>query len=51
MAKGSACNFPVVREAIGYADALYGFKSGFDREGLALGVKAGATNPATPSRG
>ena len=39
MAKGDAWNFPVVREAIGHEDALYGFKSGFDRAGLALGVK------------
>ena len=31
MAAGDAVNFPVVREAIGHADALYGFKSGFDR--------------------
>ena len=33
MARDDAYNFPVVREAIGYADALYGFKSGFDRAG------------------
>lgn len=39
MAKGDAWNFPVVREAIGYADALYGFKSGFDKAGLSLGLK------------
>ena len=35
MARGDAYNFPVIREAIGYADALYGFKSGFDRAELA----------------
>ncbi len=29
MASGEAYNFPVIREAIGYQDALYGFKSGF----------------------
>ena len=34
MARGDAYNFPVVREAIGHADALYGFKGGFDREGV-----------------
>jgi ornithine cyclodeaminase len=45
MAKGDAYNFPVVREAIGYADALYGFKSGFDRAGLVLGVKSGGYWP------
>ena len=33
MARGDAYNFPVVREAIGHADALYGFKGGFDRAG------------------
>ena len=33
MARGDAYNFPVIREAIGYADALYGFKSGFDKCG------------------
>ena len=45
MAKGDAYNFAVIREAIGYADALYGFKSGFDRAGLALGVKSGGYWP------
>jgi alanine dehydrogenase len=45
MAKGDAYNFPVVREAIGYADALYGFKSGFDRAGMSLGVKSGGYWP------
>jgi len=42
---GKACNFPVVREAIGHEDALYGFKGGFDRAGLALGLKAGGYWP------
>ena len=41
MASGDAYNFPVIREAIGHADALYGFKSGFDRAGLVLGLKSG----------
>lgn len=45
MASGDAYNFPVVREAIGHADALYGFKSGFDRKGLVLGVKGGGYWP------
>ena len=40
MAGGAAYNFPVIREAIGHADALYGFKSGFDRSSLALGLKS-----------
>lgn len=45
MAAGKAYNFPVVREAIGHEDALYGFKGGFDRQGLALGLKAGGYWP------
>ena len=45
MAAGEARNFPVVREAIGHADALYGFKGGFDSAGLALGLKAGGYWP------
>ncbi|GGB81537.1 ornithine cyclodeaminase [Marinobacterium zhoushanense] len=45
MARGDAYNFPVVREAIGHADALYGFKSGFDRAGMVLGVKSGGYWP------
>lgn len=51
MAKGDAYNFPVVREAIGHADALYGFKSGFDRAGLTLGVKAGGYWPGNMKKG
>ena len=45
MASGEARNFPVVREAIGHEDALYGFKGGFDRAGLSLGLKAGGYWP------
>jgi len=45
MAAGDAYNFPVVREAIGHADALYGFKGGFDRAGSILGLKAGGYWP------
>ena len=45
MARGDAYNFPVVREAIGHADALYGFKGGFDRAGSTLGLKAGGYWP------
>ncbi len=51
MARGDAWNFPVVREAIGHADALYGFKSGFDRAGLTLGVKAGGYWPHNMDKG
>jgi len=45
MAKNTAYNFPVIREAIGHADALYGFKSGFDRDGMVLGLKSGGYWP------
>lgn len=45
MASGEAYNFPVIREAIGHEDALYGFKGGFDRAGGALGLKAGGYWP------
>ncbi|WP_210093441.1 iminosuccinate reductase BhcD [Ruegeria sp. HKCCSP346] len=45
MASGDAYNFAVVREAIGHEDALYGFKGGFDRAGLTLGLKAGGYWP------
>jgi len=51
MAKGDAYNFPVVREAIGHADALYGFKGGFDRSGLTLGLKAGGYWPGNAGKG
>lgn len=51
MAADRARNFPVVREAIGHADALYGFKSGFDRDALVLGVKAGGYWPGNAARG
>jgi ornithine cyclodeaminase len=51
MARGKAVNFPVIREDIGHAGALYGFKSGFDRAGLALGVKAGGYWPGNAEKG
>lgn len=51
MAKGDAYNFPVIREAIGHADALYGFKSGFDRAGLVLGLKSGGYWPGNLAKG
>lgn len=51
MATGQAWNFPVVREAIGHANALYGFKSGFDRDNMALGVKSGGYWPGNAARG
>jgi len=51
MARGDAYNFPVIREAIGHEDALYGFKSGFDRAGLVLGLKAGGYWPNNLEKG
>jgi ornithine cyclodeaminase len=51
MVSGDAYNFPVVREAIGHADALYGFKSGFDKAGMALGVKSGGYWPGNTAKG
>ncbi|SNR56451.1 iminosuccinate reductase BhcD [Puniceibacterium sediminis] len=51
MARKSAYNFPVIREAIGHADALYGFKSGFDRESLVLGLKSGGYWPGNAEKG
>lgn len=51
MARGDAVNFPVIREAIGHADALYGFKSGFDRAGLVMGLKSGGYWPGNAAKG
>jgi len=50
MARGDAYNFPVVREALG-AGRQYGFKSGLDRVGELLGVKAGGYFPGNADRG
>lgn len=51
MSSGDAYNFPVIREAIGHADALYGFKSGFDKAGMVLGVKSGGYWPGNMAKG
>jgi ornithine cyclodeaminase/alanine dehydrogenase-like protein (mu-crystallin family) len=51
MASKTARNFPVIRESIGYADALYGFKSGFDRDTLNLGLKSGGYWPGNTEKG
>ncbi|SDE44466.1 iminosuccinate reductase BhcD [Ruegeria marina] len=51
MDRGEARNFPVVREALGHARALYGFKSGFDQAGHVLGVKSGGYWPGNMDRG
>ena len=50
MARGEARNFPVIREALGHEDALYGFKGGFDAAGGALGLKAGGYWPHNQDR-
>ena len=50
MAAEEAVNFPVVRQALGHADALYGFKSGFDHKGMTLGVKSGGYWPQNLAR-
>jgi ornithine cyclodeaminase len=50
MARGEAYNFPVVREALGEG-RQYGFKSGLDRAGGQLGVKAGGYFPGNAGRG
>ncbi|WP_127595586.1 iminosuccinate reductase BhcD [Nitratireductor alexandrii] len=51
MSRREAVNFPVVRDMIGHADAVYGIKSGFDRAGLALGLKAGGYWPNNGEKG
>lgn len=50
MSDGAAYNFPVVREALGEG-RQYGFKSGLDRTGAQLGVKAGGYFPGNAARG
>ncbi|MEM6999148.1 MAG: ornithine cyclodeaminase family protein [Pseudomonadota bacterium] len=50
-AESCARNFPVVREQLGYADAIFGFKSGFDQRAMNLGVKAGGLWPGNRSKG
>lgn len=51
MSKNTAYNFPVIREDIGHAGALYGFKSGFDRDGMVLGLKSGGYWPSNVDKG
>jgi len=51
MANDEANNFTVVREAIGHSDALYGFKSGFNRRDKTLGLKAGGYWPHNSTKG
>jgi alanine dehydrogenase len=51
MASDDARNFPVIREQLGYQDAVYGFKSGFDSAGLSLGLKSGGYWPNNSAKG
>ncbi len=51
MAKGGANNYPVVRETVGYADAVFGVKAGADRDLPLLGLKAGGYWPGNLTRG
>ncbi len=44
-ATGAATCFPIVRETLDYQSAVFGFKSGFDRNSPILGVKAGGLWP------
>ena len=50
MARGDAYNFPVIREALGEG-RQYGFKSGLDRAGAIMGVKAGGYFPGNAAKG
>ncbi|WP_343079586.1 ornithine cyclodeaminase family protein [Ostreiculturibacter nitratireducens] len=51
MARGDARNYPVVREVVGYADAVYGVKAGADVSAPFLGLKAGGYWPNNLSKG
>jgi ornithine cyclodeaminase len=50
MSEGAAYNFPVVREALGEG-RQYGFKSGLDRAGGQMGLKAGGYFPGNAAKG
>jgi ornithine cyclodeaminase len=51
MARGDARNYPVVREAVGYQDAVYGVKTGCDVSAPILGLKAGGYWPHNAAKG
>lgn len=51
MARGQARNYPVVRETVGYADAVFGVKTGADTSTPLLGLKAGGYWPHNAARG
>jgi ornithine cyclodeaminase len=51
MARGVARNYPVVREVVGYQDAVYGVKTGCDTSAPILGLKAGGYWPHNLAKG
>jgi ornithine cyclodeaminase len=51
MARGQARNYPVVREAVGYQDAVFGVKTGCDTQAPVLGLKAGGYWPHNAAKG
>lgn len=51
LSKGRARNFPIVRERLNYAEAVFGFKSGFVSDKPLLGVKAGGLWPGNREKG
>ena len=51
MARGQARNYPVVREVVGYQDAVYGVKTGCDTSAPLLGLKAGGYWPHNLAKG
>ncbi|TIU29863.1 MAG: ornithine cyclodeaminase family protein [Mesorhizobium sp.] len=50
-ARGLARNYPVVREVVGHADAVFGVKTGADNSVPFLGLKAGGYWPHNLARG
>jgi alanine dehydrogenase len=51
MARGQARNYPVVREVVGYQDAVFGVKTGADTSTPILGLKAGGYWPHNLAQG
>jgi len=51
MARQQARNYPVVRETVGYQDAVFGVKTGADTSTPLLGLKAGGYWPHNAARG
>jgi alanine dehydrogenase len=51
MARGQARNYPVVREVVGYQDAVFGVKTGCDTGAPLLGLKAGGYWPRNLAQG